>query len=87
MQEVGRRLMDAATHGVDLVVVAEALDALFDVFADDATDPVAQSLQLTQRLQSILPQLKTKVRQYLETATAQGLGKTVPRDCHSSRPR
>ena len=78
MQEVGRRLMDAATHGVDLVVVAEALDALFDVFADDTTDPVAQSLQLTQRLQSILPQLKSKVRQYLETATAQGLGKTVP---------
>ena len=61
-QEVGRRLMEAATHGTDLVVVAEALDALFDVFADDATDPVAQSLQLTQRLQSILPQLKAKVK-------------------------
>ena len=63
MQEVGRRLVEAATHSLDLVVVAEALDALFDVFADDATDPVAQNLQLTQRLQSILPQLKAKVKQ------------------------
>ena len=66
MKEVGRRLVEAATHSTDLVVVAEALDALFDVFADDATDPVAQNLQLTQRLQSILPQLKAKVK----TATA-----------------
>ena len=56
-------MVEAATHSLDLVVVAEALDALFDVFADDATDPVAQNLQLTQRLQSILPQLKAKVKQ------------------------
>lgn len=53
--------MAAATHGTDLVVVAEALDALFDVFADDATDPVAQNLQLTEKLKAIMPQLKAKV--------------------------
>ncbi|XP_076470018.1 HEAT repeat-containing protein 3-like [Babylonia areolata] len=62
VQEVGGCLVAAATHSTDLVVVAEALDSLFDVFADDATDPVAQSLQLTEKLRAITPQLKARVR-------------------------
>ena len=58
--------MTAATHSTNIVVVAEALDALFDVFSDDATDPVARNLQLIERLQAILPQLKAKVSMDLE---------------------
>lgn len=61
IQEVGECLVMAAAHSPDLVVVAEALDCLFDAFADDATDPVAQSLQLTEKLRAILPQLKAKI--------------------------
>ncbi|KAK7114740.1 HEAT repeat-containing protein 3-like [Littorina saxatilis] len=67
VQEVGGCLMAAATHGTDLVVVAEALDALFDVFADDATDPVAQNLQLTEKLKAIMPQLKAKLQSQRKT--------------------
>lgn len=62
VQDVGSFLVTVASHSPDLVVVAEALDALFDVFSDDATDPVARKLGLTERLSSILPQLKTKLQ-------------------------
>lgn len=53
--------MTVASQSPDLVVVAEALDALFDVFSDDATDILAQQLHLVEHLSKILPQLKTKV--------------------------
>ncbi|KAK7493844.1 hypothetical protein BaRGS_00014985 [Batillaria attramentaria] len=62
VQDVGSFLVTVAGQSHDLVVVAEALDALFDVFSDDATDPVARRLCLTERLTSILPQLKAKVQ-------------------------
>lgn len=61
LQEVGGFLMSVAGQSADVVVVAEALDSLFDLFADDATDPIAQQLRLTERLQAILPLLKAKV--------------------------
>ncbi|KAL8560896.1 hypothetical protein ACOMHN_059080 [Nucella lapillus] len=62
IKEVGGCLVTAAAHSPDLVVVAEALDCLFDMFADDATDPVARSLQLTEKLHAITPQLKSKLQ-------------------------
>jgi hypothetical protein len=61
VQEVGGCLLSAACNSQDVVIVAESLDAMFDVFADDATDPIKHSLQLAVRLRPLLPQLKTKV--------------------------
>jgi len=45
-----------------LWVAAEALDATFDVFAEDHIDPVLQEIDLIAKLQAIAPVLKTKVR-------------------------
>ena len=44
-----------------LWVVAEALDAIFDVFAEDHTDPVLRELDLVAKLQAVTAILKTKV--------------------------
>lgn len=62
VQEVGGCLIAAATHSPDLVVVAEALDSLFDVFAEDATDPVKHTLQMTERLKPLSHQLRAKMQ-------------------------
>ena len=42
-------------------MIAEALDAIFDVFAEDHTDPVLHEIDLVAKLQAVAPTLKTKV--------------------------
>ncbi|XP_046386001.1 HEAT repeat-containing protein 3 isoform X2 [Ischnura elegans] len=47
----------------ELWVVAEALDALMDVFAEDCTDKAAVQIGLVQSLKTLLPRLRSKLRQ------------------------
>lgn len=42
-------------------VTAEALDVIFDVFAEDHIDSIAKEIGLVEKLQHILPSLKGKV--------------------------
>ena len=54
-------LLTAASKDTDLRVVAEALDKLFDMYAEDATDQLCVDLELIPKLRQMLPGLKAKI--------------------------
>ncbi|GFS89845.1 HEAT repeat-containing protein 3 [Nephila pilipes] len=59
---IGSVLLDISSKSVDMWVVAEALDVLFDVFAEDHIDYIAREINLVERLNNILPALKAKIK-------------------------
>nr|XP_020448067.1 HEAT repeat-containing protein 3 [Monopterus albus] len=72
LQMIGKALLEVATRDADLVVNGEALDALFDVFADgDEAEAAAKSIQLLPALKALQPVLKAKIRK-------EGRGKYSP---------
>ena len=60
-QNVAKFLLKVVSGDPELWVIAEALDAIFDVFAEDHTDAVLKETQMIEILRSALPQLKSKV--------------------------
>lgn len=59
---IGNALLQVATRDTDLVVNGEALDALFDVFADgDEAETAAKNIQLLPALKALQPVFKAKV--------------------------
>lgn len=59
---IGNALLQVATRDADLVVNGEALDALFDVFADgDEAETAAKNIQLLPALKALQPVFKAKV--------------------------
>ena len=54
-------LLDAASKDADIRVVAEALDKIFDMFAEDYTDNLCIRVNLVSQLKKILPTLKIKI--------------------------
>ena len=54
-------LLEAASRDVELRVVAEALDKLFDMFSEDFTDELCAQVQVVQRLKQLQPGLKVKI--------------------------
>ena len=54
-------LLDAASKDTDIRVVAEALDKIFDMFAEDYTDDLCIRINLVSQLKKILPTLKIKI--------------------------
>merc|ERR1719510_1507374 len=54
-------LLDAAAKDADIRVVAEALDKIFDMFAEDYTDALCVEISLLNQLKKILPILKVKM--------------------------
>lgn len=72
LQLIGNALLQIATRDVDLVVNGEALDALFDVFADgDEAETAAKNIQLLPALKALQPVFKAKIRK-------EGRGKYSP---------
>uniref|UniRef100_A0A672ZLP9 SYO1-like TPR repeats domain-containing protein n=1 Tax=Sphaeramia orbicularis TaxID=375764 RepID=A0A672ZLP9_9TELE len=72
LQMIGSALLQVATRDSDLVVNGEALDALFDVFADgDEAETAAKNIQLLPALKSLQPVFKAKIRK-------EGRGKYTP---------
>ncbi|EZA61547.1 hypothetical protein DMN91_003785 [Ooceraea biroi] len=67
-------LLDISTTETQAWVMAESIDALIDIFAEDATDQLAVDIKLIPRLQSLIPQFKSKVRQQKKSS---GDGKSV----------
>lgn len=62
LQMIGSALLEVATRDTDLVVNGEALDALFDVFADgDEAETAAKNIQLLPALKALQPVFKAKV--------------------------
>ncbi|XP_077375805.1 HEAT repeat-containing protein 3 isoform X2 [Festucalex cinctus] len=63
LQMIGSGLLQVATNDADLVVNGEALDALFDVFADGKeAEAAARSIQLLPVLKTLQPVFKAKIR-------------------------
>ncbi len=54
-------LLEAAAKDSHLRVVAEALDKIFDLFAEDSTDALAASVSLVPRLRGLQPGLRAKM--------------------------
>ncbi|KAF0043484.1 hypothetical protein F2P81_004821 [Scophthalmus maximus] len=72
LQMIGTALLEVATKDADLVVNGEALDALFDVFADgDEAETAAKNVQLLPALKALQPVFKAKIRK-------EGRGKYSP---------
>ncbi|RVE74815.1 hypothetical protein OJAV_G00025780 [Oryzias javanicus] len=63
LQMIGNALLQVATRDPDLVVNGEALDALFDVFADgEEAETAAKNIQLLPALKTLQPVFKAKIR-------------------------
>lgn len=60
-QPIGELLCGVVSSDDSLLVVAEAIDSLMDVFAEDHTDPLLKELDVISKLNALLPQLKAKV--------------------------
>ncbi|XP_037549908.1 HEAT repeat-containing protein 3 [Nematolebias whitei] len=72
LQLIGNALLQVASKDVDLVVNGEALDALFDVFADgEEAKTAAKNIGLLTALKALHPVFKAKVRK-------EGRGKYSP---------
>uniref|UniRef100_A0A669E5I8 HEAT repeat containing 3 n=1 Tax=Oreochromis niloticus TaxID=8128 RepID=A0A669E5I8_ORENI len=62
LQMIGNALLQVATRDPELVVNGEALDALFDVFADgEEAETAAKNISLLPALKALQPVFKTKV--------------------------
>lgn len=63
LEMIGSALLQVATKDVDLVVNGEALDALFDVFADgEEAEAAAKNINLLTSLKTLQPVFKSKIR-------------------------
>uniref|UniRef100_A0A8C7MKD7 HEAT repeat containing 3 n=1 Tax=Oncorhynchus kisutch TaxID=8019 RepID=A0A8C7MKD7_ONCKI len=72
LQMIGSALLQVATKDANLVVCGEALDALFDVFADgDEAERAAENINLLSALKALQPVFKAKIRK-------EGKGKYSP---------
>ncbi|XP_074644939.1 HEAT repeat-containing protein 3-like [Tubulanus polymorphus] len=63
LKNIGLFLVELASNDSELWVTAEALDGLFDVFAEDHVDPIVKEIALVPKLKQIAPALKVKVQQ------------------------
>ncbi|XP_061621517.1 HEAT repeat-containing protein 3 isoform X1 [Phyllopteryx taeniolatus] len=63
LQVIGNGLLQVANNDANLVVNSEALDALFDVFADgEEAEKAAKNIQLLPGLKTLQPVFKAKIR-------------------------
>lgn len=58
-------LLETVCKEEELWVVAEALDAIFDVFGEDHLNGIITEIRLIDRLRQLLPGLKAKVGSFL----------------------
>ena len=61
MELIANFLIEAASRDTELRVVSEALDKIFDMFAEDYTDPFCQHVDLCRHLKQLQPGLKIKM--------------------------
>jgi hypothetical protein len=61
-QNIGKFLLDVCNRESELWVAIEAVDTIMDVFGEDETDNAAAHINLVEKLQTLLPSLKHKVR-------------------------
>ncbi|XP_041375452.1 HEAT repeat-containing protein 3-like [Gigantopelta aegis] len=66
LKDMGVFLLDLIGHDSDLWIVAEALDATFDIFGEDHLDPIVVEIDLVDKLRKILPMLKSRINSQRE---------------------
>lgn len=64
---IGLYLLDISSKDPEIYVAAEALDALFDVFAEDNVNHLMQEISLIDKLKHLLPALKGKINHQKKT--------------------
>lgn len=67
IKSMGVFLLELCSKETELTVTAEALDAIFDVFAEDHLDSIARDINLVERLKQVLPSLKSKINSQRKT--------------------
>ena len=65
-------LIEAATRDVELRVVAEAIDKIFDMFAEDDTDNVCKQVGLIEKMKKLQPGFKTKMSMFKQKRKDEG---------------
>eukprot|EP00741_Cyanophora_paradoxa_P003979 tig00000743_g3866.t1 len=60
-QALGRGLLEAAEGDASLACAAAALDALYDVYAEEQYDANVRALEMVPRLERLLPALKQRI--------------------------
>lgn len=73
LQSLGLFLLETVCKEEELWVVAEALDAIFDVFGEDHLNGIITEIRLIDRLRQLLPGLKAKMK-----TNRQSLGEHYP---------
>lgn len=58
--------MDTCANESKVWVMAECLDAIMDIYAEDDTDKAASEIELLGKLQALVPLFKNKVRYLFE---------------------
>ncbi|KAL4234956.1 ribosomal large subunit biogenesis [Mactra antiquata] len=61
LKDIGVLFLQVVCQDTDLWIIAEALDSIFDVFAEDHTDPVLKEIELVDKLKTVSSALKAKV--------------------------
>ena len=61
MELIAKFLIEAASRDTELRVVSEALDKIFDMFAEDYTDPFCNQVDLCRHLKQLQPGLNIKM--------------------------
>lgn len=56
-------LLETCTKENEVWVIAESLDAIMDIFAEDETDSLAKDINLVEKLRNFMSILKNKIRQ------------------------
>ncbi|XP_078036020.1 HEAT repeat-containing protein 3 [Augochlora pura] len=63
VKQVTAFLLDACTTESKIWVIAESLDAIMDIYAEDDSDLLANEVDLVGRLHALIPLFKNKMRQ------------------------
>ncbi|XP_046356548.2 HEAT repeat-containing protein 3-like [Haliotis rufescens] len=61
LKDIGHFLLEVIGRDPELWVVAEALDSVFDVFAEDHIDPIVREIALVEKLRNFRPMLTSRI--------------------------
>ncbi|CAL7950932.1 unnamed protein product [Xylocopa violacea] len=67
IKHISTFLLDTSMSEPKIWIIAESLDAIMDIYAEDDSDQLASEINLLEKLQTLIPQFKNKMRQQKKT--------------------
>ncbi|XP_076755593.1 HEAT repeat-containing protein 3 [Xylocopa sonorina] len=67
IKHISSFLLDTSTSEPKVWIIAESLDAIMDIYAEDDSDELASEIKLLEKLRTLIPQFKNKIRQQKKT--------------------